>query len=459
MSRPTLVESFLRGQQDERRRLPRPRGSERPLLHRLRSSRACWRCGRTCPRTRCRTTFAPSATARRSTSSTRPAWPAPGRPCRRSAAAQARPRPRARPRADGGILPGAEDTAYTLLPGGGRAARTSASRCRPRRTCCAALEGLRAADGGYANQRGRGAGPDARHRGGGGAAAGRSAPSPIRPPRIGCWPAPTATAASSPLPGAPMPDLLSTATALHALAGLHADLAPIKEPCLDFLDTLWSSRGGFLRPLGRRRGGLRVHLLRPAGPRAPEPLSSSDQDAAAATRAMLARRLLAARERGGPLGGRAVRQRALHGDRRRRVGAGRRARRSGGRRPSLAVARIATPTAAGATPCAARATWPPPRSAWGAFGLARPGQRRRAPRGSGRRRLAGADGGRAGHRVAGPRAGRTLRRGPHVLRAHPDLPHRLRAGWGRRPGVRWPSFPSSWRSSPRVSWARCACRW
>jgi prenyltransferase beta subunit len=46
-------------------------------------------------------------------------------------------------------------------------------------------------------------------------------------------------------PSAPMPDLLSTATTLHALAGLERDLAPIKEPCLDFIDTLWSSEGGF----------------------------------------------------------------------------------------------------------------------------------------------------------------------------------------------------------------------
>jgi hypothetical protein len=46
-------------------------------------------------------------------------------------------------------------------------------------------------------------------------------------------------------PMTPMPDLLSTATALHALAGLHANLDPIREPCLDFIDTLWTSKGGF----------------------------------------------------------------------------------------------------------------------------------------------------------------------------------------------------------------------
>jgi prenyltransferase beta subunit len=48
------------------------------------------------------------------------------------------------------------------------------------------------------------------------------------------------------MPEAPMPDLLSTATALHALACLERELpTPIRERCLDFIDTLWSSEGGF----------------------------------------------------------------------------------------------------------------------------------------------------------------------------------------------------------------------
>jgi prenyltransferase beta subunit len=45
--------------------------------------------------------------------------------------------------------------------------------------------------------------------------------------------------------GAPIPDLLSTATALHALAGLHVPLHALREPCLDFVDSLWTNRGGF----------------------------------------------------------------------------------------------------------------------------------------------------------------------------------------------------------------------
>jgi len=46
-------------------------------------------------------------------------------------------------------------------------------------------------------------------------------------------------------PMAPIPDLLSTATALHALAGMRADLTSVKEPCLDFIDSLWVNRGAF----------------------------------------------------------------------------------------------------------------------------------------------------------------------------------------------------------------------
>ncbi|MBM3877933.1 MAG: terpene cyclase/mutase family protein [Verrucomicrobia bacterium] len=48
------------------------------------------------------------------------------------------------------------------------------------------------------------------------------------------------------VPGAPMPDLLSTATTLHALAAMDRRLpGEVHERCLDFLDTLWDARGGF----------------------------------------------------------------------------------------------------------------------------------------------------------------------------------------------------------------------
>ena len=43
-------------------------------------------------------------------------------------------------------------------------------------------------------------------------------------------------------PGVPVADLLSTATALHALAGMGIPLEPVKERCLDYLDSLWTGR-------------------------------------------------------------------------------------------------------------------------------------------------------------------------------------------------------------------------
>jgi hypothetical protein len=46
-------------------------------------------------------------------------------------------------------------------------------------------------------------------------------------------------------PDAPVPDLLSTATALHALAALRVPIGGIRERCLDFVDSLWTNRGGF----------------------------------------------------------------------------------------------------------------------------------------------------------------------------------------------------------------------
>ena len=46
-------------------------------------------------------------------------------------------------------------------------------------------------------------------------------------------------------PNAPIPDLLSTATALHALAGMQISFERVKEKCLDFVDTLWTNEGAF----------------------------------------------------------------------------------------------------------------------------------------------------------------------------------------------------------------------
>ena len=44
------------------------------------------------------------------------------------------------------------------------------------------------------------------------------------------------------VPEAPIPDLLSTATALHALVAAHQPIGALKEPMLDFVDTLWTGK-------------------------------------------------------------------------------------------------------------------------------------------------------------------------------------------------------------------------
>jgi hypothetical protein len=107
-----------------------------------------------------------------------------------------------------------------------------------------ALRALRARDGGYANQPGDahgvttvtaaavlllkalGAAPD---------------------PHLGMWLLDRCHPSGGfvATPAAPVPDLLSTATGLHALAALHVPLAGVYDACLDFVDSLWTNRGGF----------------------------------------------------------------------------------------------------------------------------------------------------------------------------------------------------------------------
>jgi prenyltransferase beta subunit len=148
--------------------------------------------------------------------------------------------------ADGGYAPepgAANGTAYAAFLALGAHQDLNRPLDDPR-GLLASLENVRAADGGYANAAGADAGltpPTAavvllrRHLG---------APPE---PHLGLWlldrcrPDGGFYAA----PQAPVPDLLSTATALHALASLGHDLDCVAEPCLDFLDTLWSSEGGF----------------------------------------------------------------------------------------------------------------------------------------------------------------------------------------------------------------------
>ena len=102
------------------------------------------------------------------------------------------------------------------------------------------LQRLRAADGGYANH------PDIgrdSHRHRGRRALLRHLGAAIRL-GAGLWLLARHRPAASSRRATPVPDLLSTATALHALVSLHVPSA-VREPCLDFLDSLWTNRGGF----------------------------------------------------------------------------------------------------------------------------------------------------------------------------------------------------------------------
>lgn len=148
--------------------------------------------------------------------------------------------------ADGGFAPRpgeSEGTAYALFLAVG--ALQDLGRPLPSGwELLAALDRMKAGDGGYANQAG--------------------APSGLTPPtaaaatlrrQLGASPDPTLArwllarahveGGFFAAPGAPMPDLLSTATALHALSGRDADVERLREANLDFVDTLWSSQGGF----------------------------------------------------------------------------------------------------------------------------------------------------------------------------------------------------------------------
>ena len=107
-----------------------------------------------------------------------------------------------------------------------------------------ALAELRSADGAYGNERGM---PEGTTTATAAAVALMSELGAAPPPEIAPWlrarcrPPGGFTAT----PRTPLPDLLSTATALHALAALGVPLEPVREPCLDFIDSLWSNEGGF----------------------------------------------------------------------------------------------------------------------------------------------------------------------------------------------------------------------
>lgn len=107
----------------------------------------------------------------------------------------------------------------------------------------ASLRWLRAADGAYANAAGqpRGATP-----------ATAAAVEVMR--QLGATPDPSIATwllarcrdgGFCAAPDTPLPDLLSTATALHALSSLQASFDQIREAALDFVDSLWTSEGAF----------------------------------------------------------------------------------------------------------------------------------------------------------------------------------------------------------------------
>jgi prenyltransferase beta subunit len=148
--------------------------------------------------------------------------------------------------ADGGYnqAPGAtQGTAYAAFLARGAYQDLGVPMPKPDRLL-ASLESLRAEDGGFANLPGSAAGVTP-----------ATAAAVMLMREFHCDPDPALAewllARSLPaggffaVPGAPMPDLLSTATALHALAGLHVPLNGLREPCLDFIDSLWTNRGGF----------------------------------------------------------------------------------------------------------------------------------------------------------------------------------------------------------------------
>jgi hypothetical protein len=103
------------------------------------------------------------------------------------------------------------------------------------------LDGLRTDDGAYANEHQLRSGSTPAT-----AAAAvlmRCMGVPV-PPEVGEWLAARCCADGgfAAAPGVPVADLLSTATALHALAGMGISLERVKEPCLDYLDSLWTGR-------------------------------------------------------------------------------------------------------------------------------------------------------------------------------------------------------------------------
>lgn len=143
-------------------------------------------------------------------------------------------------REDGGYDAGTVYTAFLAL-----GAYQDLRRTLPdREALLRSVQTMRAADGSYSNRPGAPAG-----------LATSTAATVMIDRHLGCMPDPQLgrwllkcahpQGGFRAMPEAPIPDLLSTATALHALAALHEPIEDIREACLDFIDTLWTNRGGF----------------------------------------------------------------------------------------------------------------------------------------------------------------------------------------------------------------------
>ena len=233
-------------------------------------------------------------------------------------------------------------------------------------------------------------------------------------------------------PSTPVPDLLSTATALHALVGAaSADRRPPRS-VPRFRRLALDQPRRLLRHLGRRRGRLRIHLLRAAraGPSQPRSVvMASDRDrrrcgarvpssAGCSTGARLpttgTAAWRAARSRRRPPCSPSTPRRGTAIARDRCVST----TWSGPAPPGCFS--IRTPTAAGATPSAVEATSARRRSCGRRCRRSRGHDARAAPAIDAIARVAAARGGRHHADGAPVRHPPPLRQGPHVLGADPD---------------------------------------
>ena len=136
-------------------------------------------------------------------------------------------------------------SAYGAFLALGRVSGSRPRSCRMPTASLASLRRLRAADGSYGNHPGL---PSGITTATAAAVARPAAPRtrrPIATPACGCSIAATRAADSS--PRAPRRFRISSRRRRRStrLSALHVPIAGLREPCLDFVDSLWTNRGGF----------------------------------------------------------------------------------------------------------------------------------------------------------------------------------------------------------------------